>query len=606
MGKSNRIRENKASATRTPASVKRKSKKGMPSWLMTLITVVITVVILGSVALSLLATNGVFGRLNTVVRSDNYKVNANMMAYYFYTNYNDFYSNYSSYIGDMLDTSVSLKEQNYSEATETTPAVTWYDYFMDQTVESVKSLLYYCEEADALGVELDETDLAEIDEAINTLSMTASTNGYSLNAYISSIYGPGVQKTDLVKAMKYSALATKCMNHITEDLEGKITDDRIDSTYAEDKKLYNVVDYTYYTFSVSYTDIAKKVLGDNYTDAELSEKKADVLEAYKKAIQEATDKANAIKSDSAMAAEDFEKDILTAEAKKVFETTYQSKTIADEDKPSDANYEIIKDALIAEVVTEVMEGKTKAEDAAKDNKAYSVDVTEAYATTINAVKSSVFTGVSAIKDTNAVDKAYYSESNDFLVWAFADERGAGDTTVIQTGDGAKADDTFEKPSSASVTVYLLRTTQRKDESNARNVAYMIFPTEATAKLAIKDLSAKEDLSLEVFESYANEDTSSSAYNYLENYTAGSLGSDAFDKWLFDESLSTNSLTKTALTVDENTYLVAYYCGEGDPVWHVDVLSSLLNADYEEYYADMIAKYEATIKVQESLDNVVEA
>ena len=605
MGKSNRIRKTRAIGVKKPATAKNRNKKGMPGWLMTLLTIVITVAILGGVALSLLSSNGVFGRMDTIVRSENYKVNANMMAYFFYTNYNDFYSNYSSYLGDMLDTSVSLKEQNYSEATETTPAVTWYDYFMDQTVESVKSMLYYCEEADALDVTLDKEDLAQIEEAIDTIAMTASTNGYSTNAYIATIYGPGVQVSDVRKAMTYSTLASKCMNHISLLLEEKITDDRISETYGKDKRAYNVVDYTYYTFSVSYTDIAKEVLGENYTEAELNENKNTVLEAYKAAIQEAKDKADALKSDDAVSVSDFEKAIFTHEATKSFETTYKTKTVADEDKPSDADLETIKAAMIEEVVAEVM-GDKITEDAAKDNKAYGVEVTEAYATTINSVKTAVTTAVSTVKKSNTVDKAYYSESSDAMTWAFAEERGVGDTTVIRTGDGSKEDDTFEKPSSASISVYLLRETQRADESHARNVSYMLLADASTAKKAIRDLKEMEELTPEAFDAYAEESNAVTGHSNLENCTKGYLGNDTFDEWLFNESMEEGTLTTTPLKIDDSTQMVAYYYGEGDEVWRVAVFSTILSEDFESYYADMTAKYETTIKVQESLDDVVMA
>ncbi len=607
MGKSNRIKENKAIAPKKPSMAKQKNRKGMPNWLITTLTIVITAAILVGLAVTLLSENGVFGRLNTIVKTDNYKVNANMMSYYFHTNYNEFYSQYSSYIGDMLDTSISLKEQNYSEATETAPAVTWYDYFMEQTVESVKSLLYYCEEADALGLKLEKADLEEIDASIEALATQAATYGYSTNAYISNMYGPGVQKSDVRNAMKLSTLANKCMTHISGDLEGKITEERIDEGYKADQKTYNVIDYSSYAFTVSYTDIAKKVLNnDNYTDADLAGKKDEVLAAYKAAIEDAKTKANAIKSDKAVTTEDFLKAILKDYAEKEFDTAYKAKTVAEADKPSDDNFKTIKDGMIAQIVTEVMENKSTGEDAAKDLKAYGVTVTEAYGKTLNEVKSTVYTKVFAQKTSCAVDQVHYADSNEFLTWAFADGRGIGDTNVIHTGDGSKADDTFEKPTTATVTVYLIRKTQYANETKTRNVSYMLFSTKAAAESAIAELGGMESVTLEGFETFAEANATASGHSTLTNYIKGSLGSDVFDNWLYDGLRMPGHVTTTPLALDESTYAIVFYAGEGIPTWRADVKSALLDADYEGYVTDMTAKYEPTVKVQKSLDNVVKA
>ena len=125
MGKSNRIRNAKASATiagiKTPAK-----KQGMPSWALNLITILIAAVILFSVAFSLLTANGVFTRMQTAVKSDNFRVNANMMTYYFKTQYSSFVSENSSYLSYYgLDTSISLKDQ-YVDTNDESQG-TWFD-----------------------------------------------------------------------------------------------------------------------------------------------------------------------------------------------------------------------------------------------------------------------------------------------------------------------------------------------------------------------------------------------------------------------------------------------------------------------------------------------
>ena len=89
MGKSNRIRNERIEgAVKSPSS--RKKGKGMPNWLMTLIAVVITVAVHDTVALRLLSSNGVFGRMSTAMKSDHYRISRNMMSYYNNTQYQNY------------------------------------------------------------------------------------------------------------------------------------------------------------------------------------------------------------------------------------------------------------------------------------------------------------------------------------------------------------------------------------------------------------------------------------------------------------------------------------------------------------------------------------
>ena len=294
MGKSNRIKANKAlKASKAPLT--KKKGKGMPSWLMTLITLVVTAAVLLTVAFGLLSANGVFNRMRVSLSSDHYKINTNMMSYYFYTQYQSFQTEYESYLSYLsLDKSKSLKEQEFGKDTTKYDASflgefegTWFDYFMNQTVVSAKGILLYCEEANARGITLDDNDMAEIETNIESIRTTASTYGYTLNNYLAASFGPGVKLTDVRKAIEYSALANKCMNAIVDELELAATEERIENRYNETKNNFNSIDYSTYTFTVDYTEIAKEELGSDHTDAELKENEAKVLAAYQTAVQRA-------------------------------------------------------------------------------------------------------------------------------------------------------------------------------------------------------------------------------------------------------------------------------------------------------------------------------
>ncbi|MBQ9783556.1 MAG: hypothetical protein IJW44_03455 [Clostridia bacterium] len=609
MGKSNRIRVNRANERVQTIGVKK--KKEMPSWVVSLIAIVLTVAILAGVAVSLMSANGVFNRMTTTVSSEHYTVNANMMSYYFKLQYENFYSNYGSYLSSMLDTSKSLKEQNYSEATDTTEAVTWFDYFMNQTVESVKSMLIYCEEARAQGWdELSDEEKAEIDANIDTLKEQATASGYTLNSYIAAVYGEGVKASDIRKAMKYSAIATKCMNKLSEDLNNAITEDMINERYGNNQKDFNVVDYSYYTFDVSYDDVAKEILGkDSYTADEEAAKKTEIEAAYKAKIQDAKDKAAKLATDAGKDADTFKRLVLGYVAQEAFETVYGEQTVADADKPTDDNLNTIKTAMLAAIVTEVMEGKTETADAAtkgegEDAKgtAYEIEITNTYADTLNTVKEEVFADVLASVDTQMIDKGGYTEEDDFSTWASADGRAAGDTTVITAGDGkAEGEITVDQKTSA-VSVYFIRTPQYRDPEKTRNVAYILYDSEESAKAAIETLLNTPDMSLEKFEAYADGDTNATAHTHLENYTEGTMSNETFDGWVYGESTGVGMITATPLNIESGVYAVVYYYGEGVERWNVDVRNTILSENYDTKYAAMEGAYTITVK-EKALDKI---
>ena len=128
MGKGNRTQNEKASELLTAAKSGKaaKAKKGMPVWAGTLILVTVLVALVLIATFSALNGKGVFLHGKTVASTENYKVNAAMMSYVIYSEYQNFVTQYSSssygnilqYIrgtgGDPLSTSTPLRSQYYA------------------------------------------------------------------------------------------------------------------------------------------------------------------------------------------------------------------------------------------------------------------------------------------------------------------------------------------------------------------------------------------------------------------------------------------------------------------------------------------------------------
>ncbi len=626
MGKSNRIRTNRAAEKVKTLGVKNK-KKGMPSWAMTLITVVVAVALLFSVAGILLSANGVFTRMTTTVESANYKVNANMMAYYYNTQYQNFLSNYSTYISSgyfSLDSSKDLDDQPFGgpEGSEKTYydemflgkfEGTWHDYFMNAAVESVKSILIYCEAAPDLGVKLEDEDYAAIDENIKSYETTATLYGYpSVNSFLAATFGQGVSENDVRDCMEYSLLASKAMEKLAEQIEDSVTSSDIDANYDKNKLDYNVIEYTYYSFKINYDEVAEEVLGKDYKEAlKKEENKTKVLEEYKKQITEA--KAAAAELEKKTNIDDFKAFIYDYVAKESVEEIYGKQTIKDNIKPKLEDDKVdndtiahIKSELVKAVVAEVIEGKEKTTDVIeiKDDTPDEVTIFEKtvkkeYAKIINTVKSQLFKSVNSAKDTYNVEKANYIKDNTFSKWAFDDERKANDIKLFAEYDGEKADAEIKNQKGKSHTsVYFLTSTQRKDTEKSKNFSYMVFSSEANAKAAIGELVKKGTLTQETFLAETETTKKASVSTSVTDYIEGSMGSSDFDKWLLDDERKVGDLTATPIKTtsgSSSVYIVALYEGEGQELWYLDVKSVIVNERAEAKATEFEGKYTVTVK-----------
>ncbi len=603
MGKSNRIKVTKA-GQRSSALGNYKKKEGMPNWAVNLIAIVITLAILLSGIFLALSSNGTFLRMRTAIRTENFRVNGQMMTYYASTQYQNFLSNYSSLLSNFsLDTTKPLKDQKFGDTSVKenvydtlylpTPEGfegSWYDYFMIQAEDEVKTMLRYCEIAKELGVELGDAEQKKIDDAIAVMAESAAEYNYPLNAYIAATFGEGVKEKDLRRALELSELATLGMNALSDKLMSEIPADRIEQTYNENASLYNQIDYSFYSFRVDYADISTdmKAANANVTDTE-------ILEEYKKQIAEAKAKADALKA--APSDTEFEKALLTEIATDEYDSQLEKQSLPTEGKPSEDQLKLIKAGIIAQAVAEQMSG-AKAENAVKQEGetyvGYTVTMSKDYATLFNKVKSEVSTTLEANRDGYVKDKAEYKDSDAFFTWAYDAARQVGDTHKILSGDGS--DETAEIVRNSGyfrADVYRLRATQYKNTDKTRDLAYMVFSTEDEAKAAIEALKQETTLDQATFERIATEKTAT--FDILENYVKGDMGSDEFDEWVFAEGRAVGNYTDTPLALGESSFVVLYYTAEGEEAWAAIVKDELFNDDFEAKYAEIEANTEIKVK-----------
>lgn len=623
----------KLKISKTKKNKSAKGSSGIPNWLLSILVIITVVAVLATCVGTFVASSGVTMRWSTAMSLDNYKVDGNMMAYFYQTTYMNFMNNYSSYLSYLsFDQYTDPREQEFNPEGSYDSAFlqasddikTWFDYFMSQTEDSVKNLLIYCAEADKLGITLNDEDKAEIEASIESLLINIRSSygeGLSDSTCIANVYGNGVNKSDIRKAMELSALASKASQKISDDIEAGITDERIETTYKDNKLDFDLVDYFTYSFDVSYDDVIEEKYGDEKTAEKLTdEEKAAVLALYKEKIAAAHKSAEELKAKTTL--EEFQNWVIDYETKNSYDEQFKTamSKVTDEQKPSAENLSTIKDKTIAAVIKEVTEGKdavtedvvTTEADSTKTYTLYEISVTSEFAEAVKTLKSKLFDAAKNAKDSGLMKKANYigpdseDKKDDFSEWAFSTDRKANETTNIETGDGANGAAVEVKTEKFSAEVSILTKTVYRDETLSRNFAYMLFTKEDAAKKAVEAIEATEGLDKDKFLNIAkDENNAADASTYLEDCVIGTMQSEALDEWLY--SANAGDYTKTPIKMTDGSFMVALYVSEGStPAWKYTVKSSIYNDDYTAYEKRMNEDFASLVVSNEKVINKVGA
>lgn len=270
MSKADRIR--RAHAEEIARLQQKKQSKKTPGWVYGLIIGVvgaIAAVVIVVLALQLTGTT-LRNTISVVGSSDDDRVEIDnaVMCYFFMNNYSNYVNQYGSYLSYLgLDTSDSLKEQEYYGAEDTT----WYDYFAGLAKTQVEELIITAMAAKDAGYEAEDEINSRIEKSMENIKGYADKNGYSLQKYISLCYGTGVKESDLRNALKLHYTAQTFYEHLYEGY--KYTDAEIDAYFEKNAKDFMYFDTLSYTFTATYdkdatTTEKNKALADIKAEAE--------------------------------------------------------------------------------------------------------------------------------------------------------------------------------------------------------------------------------------------------------------------------------------------------------------------------------------------------
>ena len=569
MGKGSRSRLNRLQEeVDAPKTGKKENQKkqsgGKSALIMTIIVAAVVLFVIGAIVLSMLSNQGVFLRSKVVLQSDHYKVDAEMMSYFMQYTYEQWANTYgneaSTYFS--FNSGATWKSQSFGSkydamlGYEFDEKTTWFDYFSDLSVNNAKTLMLYAEAAIAdpdYDATLTKEDKDEIDANISQMKsmyemyksyyeMMNSSYYSSFKAYLSAVYGKGLNESDIRRMME---LQTTAANYY-EYKSGKITDaveadsERVAKYLEDHPDDYVTADYLEYLFSAEL----KKPAETDYENTE----------DYNAAVTEANAKFEA---DKTKAKENAEALAACADeaAYKAWLRTYLSETIEEEDEEE-------KEKKIDEAI----EGALKSE----------------------------------VKPTKTNELGSWLLG--YVYNADAEADAEPEKTEKAAKDAVKMIVT-ESETSYSARVYCVTRAASVNEEASKNIEMALFYKDGTFKKDADDTGVDATAaSVKFLEAYKNADegttvkecldslgyTNASAISY-EDMIEGDCQYEGIEEWAFGDAKVgdyTTLNTKTSASDSLEYVCVAHLSGESFKTWEVQVIRQLINDDIEAWFNNL--------------------
>jgi hypothetical protein len=148
--------------------------------------------------------------------------------------YADYFTSYLGY-----DTSKADSKQSYSSSDD----YTWYDYFANMAVSTIKEYKALIKAADDAGFTYDAAD-SDYTEFADNISSSAESEGISVKEYYKEVFGSHSSEKNLKSFVQEYLKAAAYSEQLQTDLAA--TDSEISEYYEENKDSYDLVNYRAY------------------------------------------------------------------------------------------------------------------------------------------------------------------------------------------------------------------------------------------------------------------------------------------------------------------------------------------------------------------------
>lgn len=587
---------------------------------------IVTIAILLGLVVSLLAGGGFFIRIQSGAKSENFKVNGSMMAYYANTYVNNwmqqniFYIYYGAFNPQLPYSSQVVPGEK---------TMTFHDLFASGTKSMVEQYLKYCEAAmDDAEFDYDKVSgeaEAYAKKQVEEIKKAAKESGASYKEYIRNAIGHNISKSDLRKALEIEYIAAEYAKVVYDRFDGATDDSREDKYFKDHFENFIVAEY------IVYKETAPETVNPNdYTLGKEDPKYKEAVEKAKKANEFAKIEAQKAldKLATAKTLDEFKTMFLELKYDDVFTATYNTfvKNWTTLDKPSDeirnAYKEEFKNALIDAAVKDL-------DELPKEEEATPADESTGEGTGSTTKPSKWDTNketfsknlIAALKKsiTDSTTTAKYTLDTDLGKFLFASvKKDFGiDPNAKPETESAKANDPWvdheeftsdddKAIAKYSMSHYFVTKAAYRDEEKVRDVSHILFKVDEkgtngayTTKEAAK--AAAEKLLEEIKASAVDGKVSKEKFTEFAQVTHDSNISytikkdgqmvEAFETWVFDATEE----GQLGLVETEYGYHIMYYGGE-DISWRKSAHSSAISEDVDAWYKGL--SYE--IKVNEKL------
>lgn len=514
--------------------------------------------------------------------------------------------------------------------------------YIGSTLETLKHYVSIAAAAKAAGVELDEEDLANVEESIENFRNFPERISYkgSFKKFLKNFVGSAVRESDIREAYEVMALASKYNEMISDKNYDEVTDsDR--TTYVEENKgdFYTAKYLKYTTKNEELVDlfkaatdkdsfiaiVAKEILDQNYASliakyeqensllAHTEEYYEDVIDGaltgegfgelttYEKGVNDPEEAlANAIFTGDGKSNTEL---YLVEGTSAVYLVWFKSasaersevrvKTFPYGGLESYAGIEDFRQALYLDVIKSIKE----------DTTTYTYPEAEQGITYMDLVDEALKVVKEAVPSETSVSYSSDAKENTFEAWISDSARKVGDVrTVVTTEDVEEGSE--EDPKFKECEVELVLSTMALNETTTVNGGYLEYDSENAAKEGKNGLAGKTGIALVE----ALGDLSSSAV------TNSAFEEDDFDEdiealkdWFFSSERKAGDMdvltvvTETTETNDEGEettktetkyYLVCYYATM--KAWEAQATSGFAS----QKTSDWIEELETTVKLNE--------
>lgn len=181
------------------------------------------------------------------------KIYSHELNYYYINAYSNFVNQVGTEYASQLfglDTTQSLKTQTYYADS----SMTWHDYFLNTAKTSAQQIHMLADAAKAEGVTLSEEYEAYVQDEMSGLADYVAENGYSMDSYLSAMYGKRMDQAEYERLVRNGYLASQYSEAKSEEFSSSYTDDDLTNYYNEHKNDFDLVTYRRYLVTAATED----------------------------------------------------------------------------------------------------------------------------------------------------------------------------------------------------------------------------------------------------------------------------------------------------------------------------------------------------------------